>query len=205
MIAVVMCGGRGTRMASFGEKPLLKLGGKRLIEYVLDALVEYGCFENIIAVSSPNTPATTKFLYSHKYCASGKMNILEGNGVNYSLDLSYVLGKIRPTLVFVASADLPLLNSSLIQRIMAQNLPYFPCAPVVLETGFVRSFNISPSSVLTIGTKEYCYSGIILIDSSSYKIDSELEEHYLIMNEKELAINVNTIAELNTAERLLCS
>lgn len=191
-------------MASFGEKSLLKLGSKRLIEYVLDALVEYGCFENIIAVSSPNTPATTKFLYSHKYCASGKMNILEGNGVNYSLDLSYVLGKIRPTLVFVASADLPLLNSSLIQRIMAQNLPY-PCAPVVLETGFVRSFNISPSSVLTIGTKEYCYSGIILIDSSSYKIDSELEEHYLIMNEKELAINVNTIAELNTAERLLYS
>ena len=205
MIAVVMCGGRGTRMASFGEKSLLKLGGKRLIEYVLDALIEYGCFENIIAVSSPNTPATSKFLYSHKYCASGKMNILEGNGVNYSLDLSYVLGKIRPALVFVSSADLPLLNSSLIQRIIAQNLPYFPCAPVVLETGFVRSFNISPSSVLTIGTKEYCYSGIILIDSSSYKIDSELEEHYLIMNEKELAINVNTIAELNMAVRLLYS
>jgi GTP:adenosylcobinamide-phosphate guanylyltransferase len=88
---------------------------------------------------------------------------------------------------------------------MAHNLPYFPCTSVVLETGFVRSFNILPSSVLTIGTKEYCYSGIILIDSSSYKIDSELEEHYLIMNEKELAINVNTIAELNTAERLLYS
>jgi GTP:adenosylcobinamide-phosphate guanylyltransferase len=32
-----------------------------------------------------------------------------------------------------------------------------------------------------------------------------LEEHYLIMNEKELAINVNTIAELNTAEILLYS
>jgi GTP:adenosylcobinamide-phosphate guanylyltransferase len=59
--------------------------------------------------------------------------------------------------------------------------------------------------VLTIGTKEYCHSGIILIDSSRYKIDSELEEYYLIMNEKELAINVNTIAELNTAERLLYS
>src|ERR687898_611334 len=174
MIAVVMCGGRGTRMASFREKSLLKLGYKTLIEHVLDALVEYGCFENIIAVSSPNTSATTKFLYSHKYCTSGKMNILEGNGVNYSL----------------------------IQRIMTLNLSYFPCTSVVLETGFVRSFNISPSSVLTIGTKEYCYSGIILIDSSRYKIDSELEEHYLIMNEKELAINVNTIAELNTAERL---
>jgi adenosylcobinamide-phosphate guanylyltransferase len=205
MIAVVMCGGKGTRMASSTEKSLLRLGSKTLVEYVLDALVNYGRFESIIAISSPNTPATSKFLCSHKYHSSGQMNILEGSGVNYSLDLSYTIEKIRPSPIFVVSADLPLLNSSLIHRITAHYSPCFPCTSVVSETGFVRSFDILPSSVLTIGAKEYCRSGIVLIDSSRYKTDSELEEYYLIMNEKEIVININTIAEFDIAERLLYS
>jgi adenosylcobinamide-phosphate guanylyltransferase len=205
MIAVVMCGGKGTRMASSTEKSLLKLGCKTLVEHVLDALVEYGRFKSITALSSPNTPATSKFLRSHKYHTSGQMNILEGSGVNYSLDLSYAIEKIRPSPIFVVSADLPLLNSSLIHRIMAHYSPCFPCTSVVLETGFVRSFDILPSSVLTIGEKEYCYSGILLIDSSRYKTNSELEENYLIINEKGIAININTVVDLDIAERLLYS
>jgi adenosylcobinamide-phosphate guanylyltransferase len=205
MIAVVMCGGKGTRMASSMEKSLVKLGSKTLVERVLDTLVEYRRFENIIAMPSLNTPATSTFLYNHEYYTSGKIKILEGKGINYSLDLSYALSKIKPTVVFVVSADLPLLNPLLIHRIVTCYLPYFPCTSVILETGFVQSFNILPSSVLAIGAKEYCYSGIVLINSSRYKINSKLEENYLIMNEKELAINVNTVAELETAERLLYS
>ena len=205
MIAVVMCGGKGTRMASPTEKSLLKLGSKTLVEHVLDALVEYGRFESITAISSPNTPATSKFLCAHKYHTSGQMDILEGRGVNYSLDLSYILGKIRPSPIFVVSADLPLLNSSLIHRIMAHYSPCFPCTSVVFETELIRGLNILPSSVLTIGAKQYCHSGILLIDSSRYKTNSGLEEYYLIINEKEIAININTVAELEIAERLLYS
>ena len=55
MLAVVMCGGRGSRMAQPIEKSLLKLRNKTLIEYVLEALMGCGCFESIIAVPSVNT------------------------------------------------------------------------------------------------------------------------------------------------------
>src|ERR671913_52029 len=151
-----MCGGKGTRMASSMEKSLVKLGSKTLIERVLDALVEYRHFESIIAMPSLNTPATSTFLYTHEYYTSGKIKVLEGRGVNYSLDLSYVLSKVKPAVVFVVSADLPLLNP-------------------------------------------------ILIHSSRCKINSELEENYLILNEKEIAININTVVELKTAERLFYS
>ena len=205
MIAVVMCGGKGTRMASSMEKSLVKLGSKTLIERVLDALVEYRYFESIIAMPSLNTPATSTFLYTHEYYTSGKIKVLEGRGVNYSLDLSYALSKVKPAVVFVVSADLPLLNPLLIHRIITCYLPYFPCTSVILETGFVGSLGILPSSVLNIGAKEYCHSGIIIINSSRCKINSELEENYLILNEKEIAININTVVELKTAERLLYS
>ncbi len=82
------------------EKSLLKLRDKTLIEYVLDALIDYRGFENIVVVPSANTPATCTFLYAHKYYTSGIIEIFEGIGENYSLDLSYVLGKIRPAVVF---------------------------------------------------------------------------------------------------------
>ena len=190
-------------MAQPIEKSLLKLRNKTLIEYVLDALIGCGCFESIIAVPSVNTPTTSTFLYNHEYYTSGRIRILESKGENYSLDLSDVLGKTKPAVVFAVSADLPLLNPAVIQRIIARYLPSFPCTTVILETCFVKSFDILPSSILTIGAKKYCYSGIVIVDSSKHRINSKLEENYLIMNEKEVAVNVNTVVEMRTAERLL--
>jgi GTP:adenosylcobinamide-phosphate guanylyltransferase len=181
----------------------LKLRNKTLVEYVIDALIEYGGFESIIAVPSGNTPLTSTFLYTHKYYTSGVIKILESKGENYSLDLSYVLGKIKPAVAFAVSADLPLLNPAIIQRIITRYLPSFPCTSIILETCFVRSFDILPSSILTIGAKEYCYSGIVIVNSSKYRTNSKLKENYLIMNEKEIAINVNTVMELRAAEKLL--
>lgn len=190
-------------MALSIEKSLLKVRNKTLIEYVLDALIGCGGFESIIAVPSVNTPTTSTFLYTHEYYTSGIIRILESKGENYSLDLSDVLGKIKPGVVFAVSADLPLLNPAVIQSIISRYLPSFPCTTVILETCFVKSFDILPSSILSIGAKEYCYSGIVIIDSSKHRSNSKLEEYFLIMNEKEIAINVNTVLELKTAERLL--
>jgi adenosylcobinamide-phosphate guanylyltransferase len=203
MLAVVMCGGRGSRMALSIEKSLLKVRNKTLIEYVLDALIGCGGFETIIVVPSVNTPTTSTFLYTHEYYTSGIIRILESKGENYSLDLSDVLGKIKPGVVFSVSADLPLLNPAVIQSIISRYLPSFPCTTVILETCFVKNFDILPSSILSIGSKEYCYSGIVIIDSSKHRSNSKLEEYFLIMNEKEIAINVNTVLELKIAERLL--
>jgi len=40
------------------EKPLQKLKGRMLIEYVADALVGSNIFERIVGVTSSNTPIT---------------------------------------------------------------------------------------------------------------------------------------------------
>jgi adenosylcobinamide-phosphate guanylyltransferase len=203
MIAALMCGGRGTRMDTVieTEKPMLILKGVTLVERVLRALIGFGQFEKIVAISSLNTPKTTIFLRNH-YSSSGLIDIVETNGISYSNDLS-IVHKFKPSRVFVVSADLPLLNPKIVQDIAVRSMPNFPCVSVVLEKLFVERIGIEPSITIVIGKKEYSHSGITILDSSKVNGDLVLEEHYIVMNNKELAVNVNSKRELAIAEAML--
>jgi GTP:adenosylcobinamide-phosphate guanylyltransferase len=205
MIAALMCGGRGTRMNTVieTEKPMLKLRGVTMVERVLRALVGFGQFEKIVAISSLNAPKTTGFLRSHYYSSSGLIDVVETNGISYSKDLSIVVDKFKPSRVFVVSADLPLLNPKIVQDIAVRSMPNFPCMSVVLEKLFVERIGIEPSITILIGEKEYSHSGITILDSSKINHDRILEEHYIVMNKKELAVNVNSTRELEVAEAML--
>ena len=205
MIAALMCGGRGTRMnaALETEKPMLKLKGRTMVEWVLHALVGFGRFEKIVAISSLNTPKTNMFLHNHYYSWLGLLNVVETAGISYSRDLSVVVNKFKPSRIFVVSADLPLLNSKIVQTILAKCVPGFPCVSILLEKLFVEGFGVEPSIMIVRGKKQYCHSGITILDSSKVNRDHIVKEHYIIMNEKELAINVNTTRELEIAEAML--
>jgi adenosylcobinamide-phosphate guanylyltransferase len=205
MKAALMCGGRGTRMNAVieTEKPMLKLRGVTMVERVLRALVGFGQFEKIVAISSPNTPKTTVFLRNHYYSSSALIDVVETNGISYSKDLSIVVDKFEPSRVFVVSADLPLLNPKIVQDIAVRSMPNFPCVSVVLEKLFVERIGIEPSITILIGNKEYSHSGITILDSSKVNRDRILEEHYIVMNKKELAVNVNSTRELEVAEAML--
>jgi adenosylcobinamide-phosphate guanylyltransferase len=205
MIAALMCGGRGTRMNVVieTEKPILKLKGVPMVERVLGALIESGQFDKIVAVSSINTPKTTVFLRNHYHSSSGLIDVVETNGISYSKDLSMVVHQFTPSRVFVVSADLPLLNSKIVQDISVRCMLNFPCVSVVLEKLFVQRIGIEPSITLVIGKKEYSHSGITILDSSKVNRDRILEEHYVVMNKKELAVNVNSTRELEMAETML--
>jgi GTP:adenosylcobinamide-phosphate guanylyltransferase len=62
---------------------------------------------------------------------------------------------------------------------------------------------IKPSLILNINSKEYCHTGITIVDSSKVEGFATVKEYYVIMNEKEIVVNVNTRGELEIAERLL--
>jgi adenosylcobinamide-phosphate guanylyltransferase len=204
MIAALMCGGRGTRMDTVieTEKPMLKLRGVTMVERVLRALVEFERFEKIVAISSIHTPKTTVFLRNH-YSCSGLIDVVETKGISYSKDLSIVVHKFKPFRVFVVSADLPLLNTKIVREIAVKSMPNFPCVSVVLEKLFVERFGVEPSITVVIGKKEHYHSGITILDSSKVNRDRILEEHYIVMNKKELAVNVNSTRELEMAEAML--
>lgn len=185
------------------EKPLLNLKGSTMIDRVLCALVGSGQFEKIVAIPSLNTPRTNAFLRNHYYSCLEPIDVVETAGISYSKDLSAVICKFKPARVFVVSADLPLLNSKIVQNIIVRCFPSDRSVSILLEKQFVENIGIEPSVVTVIGRKGYCHSGITILDSSKAHPESTIPEYYIVMNARELAVNVNTIRELEIAESML--
>lgn len=199
MIAAVMCGGRASRMQQQAgmEKPLLRVDGVAMVERVISALSSSDRFDRIVAAVSPNTPETNKFLESKG------IETIETAGEGYSQDLSYLLSILKPQKVVAVPGDIPLLNSQIVNEIIntidddRQELE--PAISIILEKGFVEGIGVKPSIVLM---NQYCHSGITIFNTMG--VGAELvEERYLVMNRKEIALNVNTKEELELAEKLL--
>lgn len=203
MIAAMMCGGKGSRMENFIdiEKPLLEVKGKTMVERVLDALVQSRDFDKIFGVISSNTPKTNVFV--SYYLSWSTVDIIKTEGKSYSTDLSIVLNKLKPSTIFVIPADLPLLNPKIIHKIISTYIPGLPCVSIISDKQFVVNMGIKPSLILNINSKEYCHTGITIVDSSKVEGFTTVKEYYVIMNEKEIVVNVNTRGELEIAERLL--
>jgi len=203
LIAVIMCGGKGIRLRKLAplEKPLLKLQGETMIERVAYALVMSKRFERIVGVTSPNTPKTHRLLSSK---LNGIISLMKAAGKSYSEDLSSVLNNLRPATVFVVSADLPLLSADVLKYVLTIYRSFVtPFTSVVADKKFVSALGIKPSVVIRINSKEYCHTSISIINSNAVKDLKYLEEHYIIVNKKELVVNVNTEAELKVAENWL--
>ena len=192
-----MCGGRASRMKKAGmEKPLLKVNGVTMVERVVSALASSDRFARIVAATSPNTPKTNEFLKSKG------IETIETAGEGYSQDLSQLLSKLKPQKVMAVPADLPLLNSHIVDEILnsiADRQEHEPAISIIIEKGFVERIGVKPSIIVL---DQYCHSGIAIFNTMIVGTEP-VKEHYLIMNRKEIAINVNTKEELELAEKLL--
>jgi adenosylcobinamide-phosphate guanylyltransferase len=191
-----MCGGRASRMQQVDmEKPLLKVDGVEMVERVISALASSDRFDRIVAAVSPNTPGTNKFLKSKA------IETIETAGEGYSQDLSYLLSILKPQKVVAVPGDIPLLNSKIVNEIISaidERQKQEPAISIILEKGFVEGIGVKPSIVLN----QYCHSGITIFNTMVVGAEP-VEEHYLVMNRKEIALNVNTKEELELAEKLL--
>ncbi|HEY6755795.1 MAG TPA: NTP transferase domain-containing protein [Nitrososphaera sp.] len=207
MIAAVMCGGRASRMKQQQqqhqkqqqagmEKPLLRVDGVAMVERVISALASSDRFDRIIAAISPNTPKTNEFLKSK--C----IETIETAGEGYSKDLSQLLSKLKPDWVMAVPGDIPLLNSHIVNEILdsiADVQEHEPAISIIIEKGFVDGIGVKPSIIVL---DQYCHSGITLFNTRVVGTEP-VKEHYLVMNRKEIALNVNTREDLDLAEKLL--
>ncbi len=181
------------------EKPLLKVDGVEMIERVISALASSDRFDRIVAAVSPNTPGTNKFLKSKG------IETIETAGEGYSQDLSRLLSKLRPQKVVAVPGDIPLLNSQIVNEILNNIIDdddrqeQEPAISIILEKGFVEEIGVKPSIVLM---NQYCHSGITIFNTMAVGTEP-VKERYIVMNRKEIALNVNTKEELELAEKLL--
>jgi adenosylcobinamide-phosphate guanylyltransferase len=188
-----MCGGRASRMPAGIEKPLLKVNGIVMVERVASALAYTHRFGRIVAAVSANTPLTKAFIKSKR------IEMIETVGDGYPQDLSYLLSRLKPEKVMVFPADLPLLDAQVVSDIIdVASSKREPAVSIVLEKAFVEGIGVKPSVVFGL----YCHSGITVFDAASTASET-VQERYIVMNRKEIALNVNTKEELELAELLV--
>lgn len=221
MFCVLMCGGKGTRLkktlGSDIEKPLIKLKNKPLIEYPINVLMQSNNFERIFAAVSGNTQKTREFIKSNY---GDKVTLIETTGRGYSEDYLKVIKyfkemenekKHRVKKILFLPIDIPLISLDSLAQLIAINQKK-PCLTIVLEKGFVQSMGIVPSEYgLAIDNKNYCYSGISIMDTKKIDMDmgnstegfASVDEEYKTLNRVEIACNTNTLEDLKTAEKFL--
>ncbi len=198
MLALIMTGGRGRRMLSNEEKPMMLVKGKPMVSYVFNALKDSNCFQKIIAVVSDNTQKTAQFL------AKAGAEVANSSGSDYVKDLNYALEIIRPNKALVISGDMPLVDSSTIKKIVSSfDNCKKPCLTVMVSKEVFDDLGVTADYCLEHNGRIVCNTGISIIDSSQVNGYSSIDEELLVMDKIQLAINVNTKHELQIAERML--
>ena len=178
--ALIMAGGKGTRMKSHLEKPLILIKGKPMIEYVMRALEGAEKIDDIMAATTKHTPKTEEFLKTKG------IRIIKTPGTDYITDLRYIISKLNSNMVLLTiTADLPLIKSSTLDYVLEK---YESCGKsalcVALNPEIFKRYNLKPSWQL----KGIIPSGLNILRSINLKQDEEV----LLVNELELALNINS-------------
>ena len=103
--ALVMAGGKGTRMGLPIEKPLIKVCGKPAIEYVIAALKGAKKIDSIVVATSSCTPKTAKLMKQFP------VKLVQTPGKDYVSDMGYAAQTMKLGVFLAIAADLPLVHA----------------------------------------------------------------------------------------------
>ncbi len=195
MDALVMAGGKGTRL-KMGEKPLVKLLGRHLIDYVVTAL-EDSSAGRIFVATTGNVPIT------RKWAENRGLEVLDTPGIGFVADMISAVersGVKEPILIVMA--DLPLITPDLLDRIVDI---YEERPEIALSThtplGLHSRLGRRPDSLFNYRGQLIVPSGVNILDGAD--IRREQEDYHLIMERLELAVNVNVSEDLKLCEKML--
>jgi len=184
MIGLVMAGGKGIRMNLNNEKLLLKYK-KPVILHVVDSLKNSNCFSKILAITSSNSPKTKKLLQENN------VETFDTPGIGYVEDLNLVLKTINDV-VLVSSGDLPLLDKEIIQKIVTHYDSQNIWTSILVTNKFLTTLGIESDYSVNFENQTCHYTGISLINSGKITSLENLEENFVIINDKRIAFNLNT-------------
>ena len=192
MIALVMAGGKGTRM-NLSEEKLLLEHKKQLVLHVVDALRDSNCFSKIVAATSDNSPKTEKLLENYG------VEIIKTKGENYVSDLRSALQNLGE-FVFVVSGDLPLLDGTIIRELVSKHQNSVSWQSFVVTKKFLDSNDMQLEFKTNVEGNDCYYTGISIVNPK--KLSSTVEEVCTIFDDKKIALNVNTKQHYNLLKNL---
>jgi adenosylcobinamide-phosphate guanylyltransferase len=191
VIALVMAGGKGTRMKSDLEKPLIMMGDKPLVQYVIEALQDSEEVERIVVATSPQTHQTT--LFSERL----GIDTLETPGEGYLEDLGFLLSKedFKDEVLLTITCDLPLITGEMVDQVVGEyRKSSKPAMSVMVPLEIFQEHGLQPTMVLG----NLVPSGLNILRGK----DKEQDEEVLVLGKIELALNINSPEDIISLERL---
>lgn len=185
MDALVLCGGKGTRLDADVEKPLFEVGGRAMIDRVLAAL-DGSRVGSIRPVVSPHAPATREHLRGRP--------CIDAPGEGYVADLEFALGDDRVARpVLTVAADLPLLAADAVDEVLAvhDTGSLAVCVPASLK----RELGVSADTTFERAGRELAPTGVNVVGEGA-------DETY-VTEDRRLAVNVNRRRDAAVAEAWL--
>ena len=202
MEALVHAGGRGTRMGSCAiEKPMQDIGGVPVIKRVVDALISSDNIDRVLVSVSDNTKETKKYLVSEG------IETIHTSGNDFVDDMHKAFDAMSGRFVMTLPCDMPLLKSNAVNALYNFFDPdTMESAIAVVSEEILRSVGITPSYAIDLIGKKWVLSGLCIMDrikTTSLPIDVFIKETYMMTDMFELAVNINTQAELELARKMI--
>ena len=185
MIALIMAGGKGTRMNIKGEKLLLKYK-KPLIFHVVEALQQSNCFSRIIAATSFHSKQTRMSL------RRSNIEILDTAGQGYVLDLNEILKSLEDY-IFISSGDMPLLDKQIVKKMISLYNVANAWTSYLVTKNFCAKFQTQNSETIIFKKQECIFTGLSIVNSKKIKDLNHITEKYIILNDQRISTNINTL------------
>ena len=195
MDALVMAGGRGSRL-KMGEKPLVNLFGRPLIDYVVLALEE-SLVDRIFISTTENVPST------RKWAEERDLYVLETGSYGYVPDMieAVIKSGVKDP-IMVIMADLPLITPEIIDQIIeVYNERPEPALSTHTPLSLHSRLGRRPDSLFNYRGQLIVPAGINVL--SGAEIEMEQEDFHLILERMELAVNVNVPEDLMLCEKIM--
>ena len=191
----MMAGGLGTRL-QMGEKPMVRLLSRPLIDWVVSALQE-SSVESVFVAATASVPETIK------WAEESGIEVVETPGEGYVLDMAFAVemaGIDEPVLIVMA--DLPLLRGDIIDEIIeVYEKVHEPALSVHTPLDIYRRIGGKPDALFNYRGRFIVPSGVNVLLGS--RIRFEQEDYHLILDRIELAANVNSPRDLEICESIL--
>jgi adenosylcobinamide-phosphate guanylyltransferase len=197
--ALVMAGGKGSRMGLSTEKPLLPFLGKPLIDWVAEAILEAKKVSTFYVITSTNTPQT------EQYCQKKGWKILHTDAKGYHNDLKQAVSKANLTgPILTMPSDVPAITGQELDKIIDS---FEVCGKDFLAV-FVpikarQDLGLSISSTDEYQGVWYAVSGVNIINGIKILGEGKIETSAIITDETEVLLNINTTKDLEIAQNII--
>ena len=194
LTALVMAGGRATRMGTKVEKPLLQVSGKSMLQLVIEVLKQTSV-DRIVVASSTHTPATSV------QARRMGVEVLVTPGDGFEKDMRFAIRQLSLGDVLVVSADLPFITPDIVERaVQKYRSSGKPALAVMAKPEVYEELGSKPQYSFNVEGQDFVPVGINIIDGR--RIDQgELDQTILVIDEGDVVLNVNTLMELDLARK----